>query len=211
MSNLFSFSLFESGRNNFDMYAYGAIENYYLIRNKYPNFKARYYIQIDKIQNKYVKELMKTDAEIVFKENHYPNQKGVLWRFQPLIEGNFNICFFRDCDSRIMEREDKLNILCINSNKKYHVIRDKPHNNKILAGMWGVKSTNKEMSKCIGDLYNMEDSYGFEEYYFEKTMWNYIKNDLLLHDFKLNPKEFIQNKDGSFIGKSYKTKRIYEN
>lgn len=204
MNNYFSFSLYKSDRANFDHYANGALINYQTIKQKYPNFKCRFYIDDKTIDNKYVKMLLDTDAEIILKENIYNAQKAVLWRFQPLIDDDFNVCFFRDCDSRITEREDNLIKLFLESDKSFHVIRDYPHKNKILAGMWGVKKTTNDMEKCILDLYNMDDTYGFEEYYFEKTMWEYIKNDLLLHDYKITPHLFIRNVDNTHIGQPFK-------
>jgi hypothetical protein len=70
--------------------------------------------------------------------------------------------------------------------------------------MWGVKKTNDNMKKCITDLYNIDDVYGFEERYFEQTMWEYIKDDLLLHDSNLTPQIFIKNVDNTFIGQPFK-------
>jgi hypothetical protein len=157
------------------------------------------------LDNEHVQLLLESDAEIILKNNIYSAQKAVLWRFQPLIDDDFDICFFRDTDSRITEREDHLINLFLESDKSFHVIRDHPHHKTlILAGMWGVKKTNDNMKKCITDLYNIDDVYGFEERYFEQTMWEYIKDDLLLHDSNLTPQIFIKNVDNTFIGQPFK-------
>ena len=148
-NNYFSFSLYSSSRANFNAYAKGAYENYLTIKNNYPTFRCIFYIDKNTTENEWVKKLILTDSKIIYKDNNYKNQKAVLWRFQPLIEGHFDICFFRDCDSRITKREDILIKKFIESEKNYHVIRDYPHKNKILAGMWGVKKTNTQMSNCI--------------------------------------------------------------
>jgi len=200
----FAFSLYSSNRANFNSYAKGAYENMITIKNNYPDFKCLFFIADDCLENEYVKRILESDSEVILKKNESRNQKSVLWRFDPLINDNFDICFFRDCDSRITKREDNLIKLFIKSDKNFHVIRDYPHKRKILAGMWGVKKTTPDMKKCIEDLYDMDDSYGFEEKYFEKTMWEYIKEDLLLHCFSIVPNLFVRNNDSSFIGQPYK-------
>ena len=200
----FSFSLYSSNRANFNVYAKGAYENYLTISEKYPDFKCLFYIDDTCLDNEYVKKLIDSNSEVIVKNNPYKNQKAVLWIFEPLITGEFYVCFFRDCDSRIKPREEKLINLFLESDKSFHVMRDAPHQRKILAGMWGVKKTTPKMKECIQDLYNIEDTYGFEEIHFEKTMWEYIKDDLLLHCFKKVPHLFVRNNDGSHIGQAYK-------
>jgi hypothetical protein len=199
----FSFSLYESTRENFDYYARGAVENYNIIKLKYPEAKCVFYIDDKKIENKYVQYILSTDSIIYMKKNTNTNQIPVIWRFEALFDiKDYDVVFFRDTDSVITKREDNLIEEFLNSDKKCHVIRDYPHKTQnILAGMWGLKFYNEDIKKIIYNLYDLNGEYGFEENYFQTNMWNLIKDVTLLHDYKLTPEKFENDIKDNYIGK----------
>ena len=197
-----SFSLYKSDRKNLKTYTEGAIINVNLVKKFYDGFVPRFYVQSDlkEIGDK----LVSMGAEVIYKKNESKNQKPALWRYDPLISGEFEVVFFRDTDSRISIREKKLVDIFLNCEKNFHVIRDNVgHKNKIMAGMWGAKKTNEKIKKTIKNCFLENGEYGFEEFYFNDYLWDIIKYDVLEHDSNKNTKDFIKNPDNSFIGKSF--------
>lgn len=152
--NIISYSLW----GNSLIYWKGALCNIELAKKYYPDYICRFYI--DKNSKKELIETIKGDnVEVILIEpkeytfnNHNSrfNHSGIFWRFLPLKEEDVNIILFRDCDSRISERETFAVNEWLNTNKDFHIMRDHPyHTCPILTGMWGCRN-NKILN--IDDL-----------------------------------------------------------
>jgi hypothetical protein len=176
MKNIIVFSLW----GNDPIYWIGASKNIELAKFSYPDFICRFYI--DKNCNQELIESIKGDnVEVILMEPetyNYSNMSvrfnhsGLFWRFLPLKEKDVNIILFRDCDSRISEREVSAVNEWLSSDKDFHIMRDHPyHPWPILTGMWGCRN-NK--------ILNIDD--------------------LLLKWNKHTPKGIYQAEDQDFLG-----------
>jgi len=155
LKNIIAFSLW--GDN--PMYWVGALRNIELAKEYYPGWICRFYI--DKESRTDLIESIKGDNVEVILLNCDKNKKtsnierfnhpGLFWRFLSLSE-NYDCILFRDCDSRITEREVIAVSEWLKSDKDFHIMRDHPyHQVPILSGMWGSK--NNSLSN-INDLLN---------------------------------------------------------
>jgi len=129
-------------------YWVGALENIKLARRYYPEWISIFYVDKNS-KSELIKSLEQPDVEIILVDSDtqipdntmnrfkYP---GIFWRFTTLSRNSQNINLFRDCDSRISQREvDAVNEWLV-SDKKIHIMRDHPyHRVPILAGMWGAR------------------------------------------------------------------------
>jgi hypothetical protein len=146
MKNIIVFSLW----GDHPIYWKGALRNIELAKTNYPKFICRFYI--DKNCNSELIETIKGDnVEVVLMEPetyNYSNMSvrfnhsGLFWRFLPLKEEDVDIVLFRDCDSRISEREVNAVNEWLSTNKDFHIMRDHPyHPWPILTGMWGCRNS----------------------------------------------------------------------
>jgi len=200
---LISYSLYKSNRNNVDFYYQGLLHNLTLAKQLYPDYKVRVYLH-DVIQD--CKEFLeKNGAEVIIKTYNGNNQIPTLWRFEPLIDENFEIVLFRDTDSLLYKRERDIVKIFEDSNFNFHIIRDHPqHKLKILAGMWGAKTTNNDIKKIIQDCYALDGEYNFEEKYFQQHLYDLIKKDTLEHDSNKTPEVFNTYPNEGRIGLPYR-------
>jgi len=200
--NYISYSLW--GDN--PLYNIGAIRNSEQIQVHYPEWKMILYydnsvplLTIEQLTNNNVKCVDVTDLNIY----------GMFWRFLACdIEDSKYVCF-RDCDSRLSERESLAVKEWIESKKTLHVMRDHPAhgipygNNQlgILGGMWGIKSKSLPMTEMILK-YNKDVKLGYgSDQTFLKTIYQVFQNDRCTHDDFFEKKPFpIKRKNGRFIG-----------
>jgi hypothetical protein len=156
-------------------------------------------LTIEQLTNNNVKCVDVTDLNIY----------GMFWRFLACdIEDSKYVCF-RDCDSRLSERESLAVKEWIESKKTLHVMRDHPAhgipygNNQlgILGGMWGIKSKSLPMTEMILK-YNKDVKLGYgSDQTFLKTIYQVFQNDRCTHDDFFEKKPFpIRRKNGRFIG-----------
>lgn len=146
MRNIISYSLWGDA----PMYWQGAIENIKLAKKYYPGFICRFYIDnscdpnlIESIKGDNVEVVLMNNDEYTYGGNLSErfNHNGIFWRFLPLKESDVNIVLFRDCDSRISNRELEAVNEWLDSDKDFHIMRDHPyHTWPILTGMWGCRN-----------------------------------------------------------------------
>lgn len=140
------------------MYWNGALHNIELANKYYPDYICRFYIDknskpelIETIKGNNVETILMEPKEYTFNnQNSRFNHSGIFWRFLPLKEEDIDIILFRDCDSRISEREVSAVNEWLSTDKDFHIMRDHPyHPWPILTGMWGCRN-NKILN--IDDL-----------------------------------------------------------
>lgn len=199
--NYLSFSLW----GDQPIYNVGAIRNSELIKDIYPDWKMIVYYD-DTVPTDTITELKNNDVLLINSTNV---PYGCFWRFFASdIEDCEYICF-RDCDSRISEREYLAVKEWMDSGKSLHVMRDHPAHKipygsnslGILAGMWGIKGKIIEMKKSIDSfLLNKENYYGIDQTFLQ-AIYNFFQNDRMTHDefFEKNPFP-IERVEGRFIG-----------
>lgn len=203
MTKIISYSLYESNRNNIDFYYQGLLHNLTFAKDIYPEYQVRVYLQ-SKLKD--CKPFLEANgAQVILKDYNGNNQIPALWRFQPLIDGDFDIILFRDTDSFLYKRERDLVQKFEQSNFNFHIIRDHPqHKMKILAGMWGAKTTSPEIKEIISNCYNLDGEYNFEEKYFQEHLYCLIKSNVLEHDSNITPEIFNSYPGEGRIGLPYR-------
>lgn len=196
------FSLFKNDNNHrsqFKTYRVGAIENAKMCKEFYPDFTPLFYMY--RGLTEIAGELKSLGAKVVLKKTQLPGWGSMHWRCTPLIEGGFDVCLFRDTDSRPSIREKVLVDKFLSSKFNFHSIRDHPmHKRKVMGGMWAAKKTTEEIKEVIYSCFNTNLQYGFDENVFDQKLWPLIKEDCLIHDSNTDSSDFLPNSDGSFIG-----------
>ena len=194
------------------IYNVGAIRNSELWKEIYPDWQMVVYydntVPLDTIERL---ESNGVDCYDMTDKNLY----GMFWRFFAVGLPDSEYCSFRDCDSRISEREKKSVDEWIESGKSLHVMRDHPYHGipygndriGILGGMWGIKSDVLPLIDMIDKFRkDKELSYGSDQT-FLKTIYNVLIDDRYTNDDFFEKIPFtISRINGRFIGE-----RIDEN
>jgi len=190
-------------------YNIGAIKNCDLASMYYPDWISRFYVA--KNTPDATRQILKSkkNTEII-EVDEIGDWKFTLKRFIPFSEEKVKAFISRDCDSRISNREVIAVNVWLNSNKKFHIMRDHPfHGNfPILAGMFGAKTGIVEDIKDKIKEYkekNTKESYHFDQVFLLNYIWPLVKNDNLTHDefFSSNnlfPSIRVNNE---FVGESF--------
>lgn len=202
---IISYSLYVGDRRTIRTYTEGCLINLEQSKFFYPDWVCKFYVSEEL---EYIGKELEKNGGIVVIEKKLSNHAGMIWRNQTILNDNFEACIFRDADSRLSYREVNLVNLWLESNKNYHIIRDcDGHWRKILGGMWGVKKVNDGLKNIfkngILEHINKRKGYGEDEDFFENTLWNYIKDDALVHDSNVDSTPFGQRIDGHFIGEPF--------
>jgi len=221
MKKIISFSVYGSNPK----YAHAVLENIKLQPEIYPGWTCRIYLD-ETVPEEVVKEIKKTDAEIVVKPKSN-GHLGMFWRFEPLKDISIDRFIVRDSDSRLNIREAAAVQEWIASEKEFHIMRDHvEHRALICGGMWGATSEfikkeapvfDKEVETYLANV-PFNKIYGPRGMYFnmdQPWLWQYIWPKIInshiahiknLSSLKLigNEKLFpIENPDGSFVGQPF--------
>lgn len=200
--NYISFSLWGAK----PIYNIGAIKNAELCTKIYPNWKMIIYYD-NTVPLNTIKCLNELNVLTIDMTNSVIYQ--CFWRFLASEIDDCEYAIFRDCDSRISEREKLAVDEWILSKKTIHIMRDHPAhgipygNNQlgILAGMWGIKGHACYMSNMITDFIKLEtNKYGVDQS-FLKIIYAKYNNDRCTHDEYFEKMPFPKKReDRRFIG-----------
>lgn len=200
------------------MYWFGAKRNIELAKLYYPDWICRFYIDQESDIN-LIESLKDDNVEIILMEANKNsktsnierfNHPGLFWRFLALSE-NYDKILFRDCDSRITDRELSAVNEWLSSNMDFHIMRDHPyHSVPILSGMWGCRNNSLSNINELLDQwieftnkgrYNAED-----QDFLGQLIYPLIKDRVLEHsEFGISYGQPIQNfpkvrEDYEFVG-----------
>jgi len=200
--NYISYSLW--GDN--PLYNIGSIRNSEQIKTFYPKWKMILYYD-DSVPKETIVELEKNN--VICNNVSDLGLYGMFWRFLASdLEDAEYVCF-RDCDSRLSERESVAVKEWIDSEKTLHVMRDHPAhgtpygNNQlgILGGMWGIKAKQVPMTDMVLK-FNKDIKLGYgSDQTFLKTIYQVFQNNRCTHDDFFEKIPFtIKRENGRFIG-----------
>ncbi len=202
MANYVSFSLW----GNKPIYNIGAVKNAELMNSIYPDWKMVVFYD-NTVPKETIDELTKLGIQTI--DMSQKNIYGMFWRYYAVTLSDCDYAVFRDCDSRISEREKLAVDEWINSGKSIHVMRDHPAhgipygNNQlgILGGMWGIKNNVIPLIDMVESFaLNKQLSYGSDQT-FLKSVYSIFENDRHVHDEFYEKKPFpIKRINGRFIG-----------
>jgi hypothetical protein len=114
----------------------------------------------------------------------------------------------RDVDSRLLQREKAAVDEWINSNYKFHIMRDHLyHNTVILGGMWGVKKGLIDNISELISVYSKGDFIQVDQNFLREKIYEIVKNDAMVHDefFEIRPfpKDSGPRSNQHFVGQAY--------
>lgn len=185
MKKIISFSLW----GNSPKYTLGAIKNAKLAPEVYPGWTPRFYIHKDVVSD-VTSALKDLEAEVVIFDS-VPNWGASLYRLLPINDQSAERIIFRDCDSRLSEREAKAVKAWEDSQMPFHIMRDHPYHGgfPILAGMFGC------IANVITDVdgkikKNLEETeYHTDQQFILEHVWPLAKFNSIFHDeiFSANP------------------------
>ena len=134
MKKIISYSLW----GDTPMYNVGAVENAVNAEELYPDWICRYYVG-ESVPNETLEKLAsKANTELIMVKSSN-DWTGMFWRFFAIDDSDVTI--FRDTDSRLSNRERIAVNEWLESYQPLHIMRDHPlHSERIMGGMWGVKS-----------------------------------------------------------------------
>jgi len=183
MKKIISFSLW--GDN--PKYTVGAVKNAVLAKTIYPDWKACFFVH-NSVSSEIVKKLDDNGAEVYFFDTK-PTWGASLYRLAPVADCQVSRVIFRDCDSRLSEREklavDEWEISDLN----FHIMRDHPFHGShpMLAGMFGCKTGfMPDIEDKIRNILTGE-SYHTDQDFISTEIWPLAVKSNLTHD------EFFQN------------------
>ena len=199
-----------------EIYLKGALENLKQYNETYPNSTCYFYVR-DDVDYDILEELEKGGARVV----KCVDMPGYLFRLTRFLacENIQNYFMSRDVDCRLNLRDKVSNQEWLDSDKKFHLVRDHPeHGIEILAGLWGCKSYDKlnnirfymleHLLKTIKD-YNVQ----CDQYFLKFYIYPLVKNDTLEHDEFFN-KDAVKIKherqNNEYIGEAYDENNIYD-
>jgi hypothetical protein len=186
-------------------YNIGAIKNAELASTIYPEWKCVFFISESSVPEQTKIELEKFDHVIVKTMNGSDSWSNLFWRFQTCFDPQFDVCIFRDTDSRLSMREKYAVDYWLKQNKTIHIMRDHPHHGyPILGGMWGYRKNNKYNIEELLKNYVSKDKYGTDYEFLGNTLYPLIKDDKVVHDEFFDKKPFPTMRQGTeFVGDVY--------
>lgn len=131
MVKVFSFCLYGSK----DKYVKGLLKNIELISAEFPDFEIWVYIGDDV-------PYLPTYSNVKYIHTDVKGHENMFYRFFPIDDDDVEVAIVRDADSRVYSRDVRFIREFLESDKKFHNIKDHInhfHCGKILAGMWGIK------------------------------------------------------------------------
>lgn len=165
-----------SAFGNDNRYFKGAIRQTELAKANYPDWEVRIYTDnSDKFND------IKNNANIIQIDE---DSWGPFWRFAPLFESEDNITIIRDSDDRITIREVLAVYEWIESDKRFHTMKDHEAHFEypIMAGLFGFKGKMDDTLKTIMKIFKFTARYYLSDQVFLK---NYVypkyNSSFLLH------------------------------
>ena len=205
---IFSYSVYYANPK----YTIGAIKNCEQYMEEYKNFMILFFVRND-VPEEIIKKIKEIGGTVI-KTLFVPDWFMRFTRFLPSESSQF-LCS-RDTDGRLILREKVVNEQFMNSNKKFHIIRDHPyHNTEILAGMWSIQNLNFDKIRFAMLDFGLKDDinpYGgmdHDQKFLTNYIWPHLNKELIMaHDnfFNYNNNKILINLPRSnreFIGEPY--------
>jgi GR25 family glycosyltransferase involved in LPS biosynthesis len=179
MKKVISFCVY----GNEEKYIKGLTKNLEIINDKLPDFYSYIYAGADIKEEQLVEYNSFKNVKIVRK--NISDSLIKFDRFFPIDDEDVEVCFSRDIDSRINERDIWTMREFIASEKKFHIIRDHHwHKMRIMAGCFGIKKING--LKIKDEFENWKESqtnfnYGSDENFLQEIIYPKISSCCLIH------------------------------
>lgn len=161
-------------------YSYGALKQYELIKQFFPEFTLRLYVdQLDKFKD------FPKDIELI--QAGHTNTYGMFWRFLPLFESEDNIVLVRDSDSRISKREVRAVREWLDSDKSLHSIRDHIGHLEfpLMGGLFAFKGKlDSSIKDEMKNFMHYNQKYLSDQIFLRDHVFPVYENDVVIHTYK---------------------------
>jgi len=207
--HVFSFCIYGSQKK----YCQGLLENLLLIKEHYPTFQTWIYIAPD--VPSFYKDSYEQHANVRLIDVPRTGGELMCHRFFPIDSEEVDVCFCRDADSRISERDRWCIDQFLQSSKKFHIIRDHyQHQMRIMGGMWGIKKGAlpqpiKELYRAWLETRRLDlNKYGTDQLFLQDYIYPLVKDKSLIHcdyrffkeETEVNSIAYKSNGTTDFIG-----------
>lgn len=188
-------------------YTLGALQNASLAKLVYPGWICRFYVGTD--TPVHIVSLLKEfdNVEICEMGESAPggNAIGMFWRFAAASDPDIENLIIRDCDSRVWFREKTAVDEWLQSDKRFHIMRDHPyHGTSILGGMWGVRKGLLSNMVELLNSYDMGDYWQSDQEFLRDIIFPIVREDSLVHDSFFDKTTFPGERDSKhFVGQAY--------
>ena len=194
MKRVVSISLWGNDRSYID----GAKKNAVLSSIYYPGWEFRIYAE--KHLHPFLVGIQATVLEPI-----ESLKNGRFWRFAPAFESDVEVMISRDADSRISEREARCVAEWLNSDKKYHVIRDhvRHYDFPMLAGLWGVKGTLPCDFDSMFQYSEDKSAYLADQIWLANSLWKRASSDVFISGIRDTSWMSAEKPGNDFVGQGY--------
>jgi hypothetical protein len=176
MKQLIAYSLYGSQ----ERYMIGAIKNAILATRHFKGYTLRFYTGASVPES--IKQTLQLFPHVQLVEEQGPeDHTAKLWRFQALIDREFDVVLSRDADARLTHRERIAHEEFLASGLDFHIMKDHPtgHNYQISAGMFAART---RATPAHLDYYEPGDYYTADQDWLAAHLWPLIKDASLIHD-----------------------------
>jgi hypothetical protein len=176
MKQLIAYSLYGSQ----ERYTIGAIKNAILATRHFKGYTLRFYTGASVPES--IKQTLQLFPHVQLVEEQGPeDHTAKLWRFQALIDREFDVVLSRDADARLTHRERIAHEEFLASGLDFHIMKDHPtgHDYKISAGMFAART---RATPAHLDYYEPGDYYTADQDWLAAHLWPLIKDSALIHD-----------------------------
>lgn len=170
------------------LYSDGLIENLKFCNIVYPTWQPIVYLE-ERKDAELRPVLQSHGAQVVAVQGSHLSERqlliqGMFWRLKALSISDASHVIFRDCDSRVSQRE-ALAVQCwLDSNKDFHFMYDHLyHTVPILGGMWGCRGGMlpdiETTIECFHSRFAAEDPYWpqCDQSFLKEFVWNTLVQD----------------------------------
>ena len=168
------------------VYSSGAIANAIAVRQFFPGWMARFYIE-DILADSLRSRLEELGAEVVVMKRKGAVD-GTFWRFLAAGEIGLDAVIVRDVDALLCPRNRFVVDEWLLSKKDFHIIRDHPHHRSlVLAGLWGARGgLLRDIAPLISEFQGAtaDDEWGADQRFLARYVYPLVaKNSFIHSDF----------------------------
>ncbi len=165
------------------VYSSGAIANAIAVRQFFPGWIARFYVE-DLLADRLGDRLLALGADVVAMRRQ-GNVDGMFWRFLAAGDDDIDAVIVRDVDALVCPRNKFVVDEWLQSGKDFHIVRDHPHHRHlILGGLWGVRGGVLPSISELIDAYRSvmgTDEYGDDIRFLSRTVYPLVASNALIH------------------------------
>jgi hypothetical protein len=168
---------------NQEIYNCGAVANARLVNKIYPGWVSMFFVG-PSVQES-TKEALRQLGAQVHEISGPETMSATIWRFRAALIPGVERIVFRDCDSRLTQRERECVAQWELSETSLHIIRDHPwHTASILAGMWGVfgEQAIRVVADVADEINQISAPYGVDQEILALKVYPKLVSDSMTHD-----------------------------